>query len=107
MDKRRGHQIACPCSACAVDGTLYIPTDKSSLMHAVENVKAEPREVVSQLLEMQEDNQALPQIDPMPEGPLVVLRFGMMQEEPLITPLSVKILIVDAMALLHSMKKDN
>ena len=29
-------------SLCAVDGTLYIPTDKASLMHAVEDAKTEP-----------------------------------------------------------------
>ena len=30
-----------PRSLCAVDGSLYIPTDKASLMHAIEDTKAE------------------------------------------------------------------
>lgn len=31
-----------PRSLCAVDGSLYIPTDKASLMHVIEAAKAEP-----------------------------------------------------------------
>ena len=31
-----------PRSLCAVDGTLYIPTDKASLMPAVEDANTEP-----------------------------------------------------------------
>ena len=27
---------------CAVDGSLYIPTDKASLMHVIEAAKSEP-----------------------------------------------------------------
>ena len=68
-----------PCSLCAVDGTLYIPTDKVSLMLAVEDAKAEPLEVVPQPDLMQEDLPGIPQL--------------------------VKVLIVDAMAVLQSMKK--
>ncbi len=96
-----------PRSLCAVDGTLYIPTDKASLMHAVENVKSvvPPLEVMSELVDMQEDHQAIPQIDPMPEVPSVVRLSDMMQEEPLITPQSVKLLIVDAMVVLQSIKR--
>jgi len=60
----------------AVDGSLYIPTDKASLMHAVENATAEPLEVVPQ---------------PVLEGS---------EEES-----SVGVLIVDAMGVLQSMKK--
>ena len=37
-----------PRSLFAVDGSLYIPTDKASLMHAIENARAEPLEVVPQ-----------------------------------------------------------
>ena len=32
-----------PRSLCAVDGSLYIPTDKASLMHVIEAAKTEPR----------------------------------------------------------------
>ena len=32
-----------PRSLCAVDGSLYIPTDKASLMHVIEAAKSEPR----------------------------------------------------------------
>ena len=31
-----------PRSLLAVDGTLYVPTDKASIMHTVENAKTEP-----------------------------------------------------------------
>ena len=31
-----------PRSLCAVDGSLYIPTDKASLMHVIESAKTEP-----------------------------------------------------------------
>ena len=65
-----------PRSLFAVDGSLYIPTDKASLMHAVENATAEPLEVAPQ---------------PALEGS---------EEES-----SVSVLIVDAMGVLQSMKK--
>ena len=68
-----------PRSLCAVDGTLYIPTDEASLMHAVEDAKAEPLEVVPQPDLIQED---LPGI-----------------QQP------VKVLIVDTMGVLQSMRK--
>ena len=63
-----------PCSLCAVDGSLYIPADKASLMHAIEEAKAQPL-------------QSPPFLDRMPEDHLS------------------RILIVDAMAVLQSMKK--
>ena len=34
---------AVPQSLCAVDGSLYIPTEKASLMHAIEAAQSEPR----------------------------------------------------------------
>ena len=34
---------AVPRSLCAVDGSLYIPTEKASLMHIIEAAKSEPR----------------------------------------------------------------
>lgn len=94
-----------PRSLCAVDGTLYIPTDKASLMHAVENAKAEPLEVVPQPDQVQEDPPVVPQPDPMQEAPPVVPQSETMQEDPPITPQPVKVLIVDAMGILQSMKK--
>ena len=33
---------AVPRSLCAVDGLLYIPTEKASLMHVIEVAKSEP-----------------------------------------------------------------
>lgn len=60
-----------PRSICAVDGSLYISTDKASLMHGIEEVKAQTDE-----------------------------------KKPLdITPAIPQVLIVDAMAVLQSMKK--
>ena len=59
-----------PRSLYAVDGSLYIPTDKASLMHVVEDARAEPLEV-----------------DPQPD---------LVQEEDS----SVSFLIVDAMSVL-------
>jgi len=35
-------------SLFAVDGSLYIPTDKASMMHTVENARTEPLEVAPQ-----------------------------------------------------------
>jgi len=65
-----------PRSLCAVDESLYTPTDKASLMHAVEYARAEPLEVAPQPdLQMQEDDS------------------------------SVSVLIVDAMGVLQGMKK--
>ena len=66
-----------PRSLCAVDGTLYIPSDKASLMHAIEDAKAETLEVVPDV--MQQDRPGVPQ--------------------------PAKVLIVDAMSVLQSMKK--
>lgn len=63
-----------PRSLCAV-GSLYIPTDKASLMHAVEDATAEPTEVASQPDQVQKEVS------------------------------SVSVLIVDAMGVLQSMKK--
>ena len=65
-----------PRSLCAVDGSLYIPTDKASLMHAVEDAPAEPIEVAIQTHQVQEDVSS-----------------------------SVSVLVVDAMGVLQSMKK--
>ena len=63
-----------PRSLCAVDGSLFIPTDKASLMHAIEGAKAEPIQSAT-----------LQDIEPVGRPP--------------------RVLIVDAMAVLHSMKK--
>ena len=63
-----------PRSLCSVDGTLYIPTDKASLMHAVEEAKPPPSQLPASLERIPEEN----------------------------TP---KVLNVDAMAVLQSMKK--
>ena len=61
-------------SLCSVDGSLYIPADKASLMHAVEGAKAQPLQSTTLL-------------DTAPMSP------------------PPKVLIVDAMAVLQSMKK--
>ena len=60
-----------PRSLCAVDGSLYIPTDKANLMHAIEAAKAQP---------------------------LQAARLGT------VNPVH-RALVVDAMAVLQSMKK--
>ena len=60
-----------PRSVCAVDGSLYIPADKASLMHAIEGATAEPSEAIS----------------------------------PAITGNPSRVLIIDAMAVLKSIKK--
>ena len=71
-----------PCSLCSGDGSLYILADKSSLMHAIEGATAEPvAETVSS------DTHGDTQVDIVPHS-----------EPP-------KVLIVDAMAVLQSMKK--
>jgi len=62
-----------PRSICGVDGSLYIPGDKVSLMHAIEEATNEPTESVS----------------PVHIGPCNLSR----------------VLIIDAMAVLQSMKK--
>ena len=36
--------MKCEWCLCTVDGSLFIPTDKASFMHAVEDAKAEPPE---------------------------------------------------------------
>jgi len=64
-----------PRSLCAVDGSLFIPTDKASFMHAVEDAKAES-----------------PEDAPQPE----------LIQEP---DSSVSVLTLDAMGVLQSMKK--
>lgn len=61
-----------PRSLCTIDGSLYIPTDKASLMHAVERATGE------------------------------MLESGQMTDNA--QPEPVRVLIVDAMAVLHSMK---
>lgn len=38
--------LTVPQSLCAVDGSLLIPKDKASFMHAVEDAKAEPPEIL-------------------------------------------------------------
>ena len=48
-----------PRSLCAVDGSLYIPTDKASLMHAVEDARAEPLEVDRQPDLVQEEDSSV------------------------------------------------
>ncbi|CAB3980183.1 Hypothetical predicted protein [Paramuricea clavata] len=65
-----------PCSLCAVDGSLYIPTNKASLMHAVEAVKAR----------------------------LLVQSAAFLDVVP-VTGCLLRVLIVDAMAVVQSMKK--
>ena len=71
-----------PRSLCSGDGSLYIPADKASLMHAIEGATAEPvAETVSS------DTHGDTQVDISPHS-----------EPP-------KVLIVDAMAALQSMKK--
>lgn len=65
-----------PRSICAVDGSLYIPADKSSMMHAIEGAKSQPTPSATQL-----DTVPIPSIAPP------------------------KVLIVDAMAVVQSMKK--
>lgn len=77
-----------PCSLCAVDGTRYIPTDKASLLHAIEdqNVQAAQSD--------QNNNDVLP-MDIPGENPA---------EAPP-TPVRSKVLVVDAMAVLQSIKK--
>ena len=62
-----------PRSLCAVDGSLYIPADKASLMHAIEGAKAQTVRSVT--------------------------RVDAAQTQ------SPKVLIIDAMAVLQSMKK--
>jgi len=62
-------------SLCAVDGSLYIPTNTSSRMHAVEDARADSIEVV-----------------PQPD---------LVQEEDS----SVSVLILDAVVVLQSMRK--
>ena len=64
---------AVPRSLCAVDGSLYIPADKASLIHATEGAKAQTVPSVTQ-------NDAT-------------------QTQP------PKVLIIDAMAALHSITK--
>lgn len=39
---------AVPCALCAVDGSLYIPTDKASLLHALEGTEQNPVTAESQ-----------------------------------------------------------
>ena len=65
-----------PRSLCAVDGSLYIPSDKSSLIHAVEAAKAQQPQIAQ---------------PPLPGRP------------PAGHPS--RVFIVDAMAVLQSMKK--
>ena len=65
-----------PRSLCAVDGSLYIPTNKASLMHAVEAVEA--------------------------HSPLQSAAF--LDVAP-VTGCLLRVLIVDAMAVVQSMKK--
>ena len=64
-----------PWSLCAADGSLFIPTDKASFMHAVEDAKAESLEDAPQ-----------PELIQEPDS-------------------SVNVLIVDAMGVLQSIKK--
>ena len=63
-----------PRSLCAVDGSLYIPTDKACLMHVIEAAKTEPR------------------VPDLPETTTVDYRD--------------RALVVDAMAVVQSMKKN-
>ena len=65
-----------PRSLCAVDGSLYIPTNKASLMHAFEEVKADS---------------PLESATPLDIAP--------------VTGRLLRVLIVDAMAVVQSMKK--
>ena len=60
-----------PRSICAVDGSLYIPGDKASLMHVIEEAKGESLDSIS----------------------------------PVLTGHPFRVLVIDAMAVLHSMKK--
>ena len=63
-----------PRSLCAIDGSLYIPTDKASLMHVIEAAKTESR------------------VPDLPETTAVDYRD--------------RALVVDAMAVVQSMKKN-
>ena len=102
-----------PRSLCAGDGTLHVPSDKASLMHAVEQVKAQ--EVTDQPELIQEEATSFldwiqadlsPQHDSQEEsatphsGPDLQEDASVIQQNS-----SVKVLIVDAMAVLQSMKK--
>lgn len=71
-----------PRSLCSVDGSLYIPADKASLMHAVEGATAKP---VSETVSSDTHGDTQVGIIPHSKPP--------------------KVLIVDAMAVLQSMKK--
>lgn len=64
-----------PRSLCAVDGSLFIPTDKASFMHAVEDARTEPQ-----------DDALQPELLHEPDS-------------------SINVLIVDAMGVLQGMKK--
>ena len=66
---------AVPRSLCAVDGSLYIPTEKASLVHLNEAAKSEPR---------------------VPDLPTDDIADGAFRD---------RALVVDAMAVLQSMKK--
>ena len=63
-----------PRSLCAVDGSLYIPTDKASLMHVIEEAKSE-------IVQPDPTLYRIPDVDRS------------------------RVLVVDAMAVLQSMKK--
>ena len=71
-----------PRSLCAVDGTLYIPTDKASVMHAVEDAKAEPLQVLSQPRLVHEDLPVVPQPDQEKEHLSAAHHPDLMQEDP-------------------------
>ena len=61
-----------PRSLCAVDGSLYLPTDKASLMHSIEAIQSQhPESIASSPSEGQ----------------------------------PTRIIIIDAMGVLHSIKK--
>ena len=101
-----------PRSLCAVDGTLYIPTDKASLMHAVEDAKAEPPDPVKQPDVVDDNHPTSPQVEVMQEEVPVTVEHEITQDpsataqQPnLLHDLPVKVLIIDAMAVLQGMKK--
>ena len=71
-----------PRSLCSVNGSHYIPADKASLMHVVEGAMAEPS---AETVSSKTDGDTDVGITPHKESP--------------------KVLIVDAMAVLQSMKK--
>ena len=103
-----------PRSLCAVDGTLYIPTDKASLMHAIEDAKADPPDAVKQPEVMEDNHPTSLHLETMQEEVPVTVEHEITQDPSaaaqlhvpsLLHNLPVKVLIIDAMGVLQRMKK--